>query len=153
MAVTTCNVRHAITGSCGCCSNTNEYAERPSTAMSEYYCEHGQPEGAPCDECAAKQEGVRKLACAMGANAMLDSWFRSMPTWIRDAYLNDPFVNRVMKECALQKTSRDEMQLRLLEVLYEQRNQWRETALHLKQYEPLNVVVSNDQARSTGPKL
>lgn len=30
--------------------------------MSEYYCKHGQPEGAPCDECAAKQEGVSSFA-------------------------------------------------------------------------------------------
>jgi hypothetical protein len=30
--------------------------------MSEYYCKHGQPQGAPCDERAAKQEGVSSLA-------------------------------------------------------------------------------------------
>lgn len=35
--------------------------------MSDKYCKHGQPEGAPCDECAAKQEGVSSFAAPAGS--------------------------------------------------------------------------------------
>ncbi len=44
-------------------------AEQQRSAMSEYYCKHGQPEGAPCDECAAKQEGVSSFAAPSGSPA------------------------------------------------------------------------------------
>lgn len=68
-----------------------------------------------------------------------------MPDWAKHAYHNCPTVNRVMKECALRETTREEMQWRVAGALYEQRNQWKETALHLKQYEPLVVKMPNDQ--------
>lgn len=44
--------------------------------MSEYVCKHGQPEGAPCDECAAKQEGVSELAASAGSASekSADEW-------------------------------------------------------------------------------
>jgi hypothetical protein len=35
---------------------------------------------------------------------------------------------------------------KLCAALYEQRNQWRETALHLKQYEPLIVKMPNEKS-------
>ena len=70
-----------------------------------------------------------------------------MPDWAKHAYHNCPTVNRVMKECALRETTREEMQWRVAGALYEQRNQWKETALHLKQYEPLVVKMPNVPAQ------
>jgi len=49
------------------------------------YCKHGQPEGAMCDECAAKQEGVSSFA----APACSADW---------DA----PRVDNVVATCRLQ---------------------------------------------------
>jgi len=86
----------------------------------------------------------------VGSSALLGIWWHSMPDWAKHAYHNCPTVNRVMKECALCETTREEMQWRVAGALYEQRNQWKETALNLKQYEPRVVkmpnIVLGDQA-------
>ena len=79
----------------------------------------------------------------VGSGALLGIWWSSMPTWAKDAYHNCPTCNRVIKECAMAETTKAEMLWKLCAALYEQRNQWRETALYLKQYEPLIVKMPN----------
>lgn len=68
-----------------------------------------------------------------------------MPEWAKHAYHQDPAMHRVIIECSMQETTEAEMLWRMIEALYEQRNQWRDTALHLKQYEPLVVIVPNEK--------
>ena len=85
--------------------------------------------------------GQRQTDVASGA--VLGIWWSSMPTWAKDAYHNCPTCNRVIKECAMAETTKAEMLWKLCAALYEQRNQWRETALYVKQYEPLIVKMPN----------
>ncbi len=63
--------------------------------------------------------------------ALIDLWIHAAPEWVRHAYLNCASVNRVMKECAMRFTSREEMQWRVAAELYEQRNMWRDKASNL----------------------
>lgn len=66
----------------------------------------------------------------MTAEQILDRWLRSAPEWARAAYLNDPTVNRVMKQCAHAGDGTHDMLWRLAGALYERGNSWEATALH-----------------------
>lgn len=64
--------------------------------------------------------------------SLLGIWWKSMPEWVKEAFHSDPTINRVMTECSLAETTAHEMQWRVCAAMYEQRNQWRETAIHLR---------------------
>lgn len=84
---------------------------------------------------------------AVRSSVLLGIWWSSMPDWAKHAYHNDPTVNRVMKECAYRETEKAEMLWRLAGALYEQRNQMRDTVIHMKESEPIVVMMPNDQAQ------
>jgi len=69
-----------------------------------------------------------------------------MPDWAKHAYHNCPTCNRVIKECAMRESTKAEMQWELCAAMYEQRNQWRDTAINLKAQMPIVVEMPNDQA-------
>lgn len=79
----------------------------------------------------------------VGCDALLGIWWSSMPDWAKHAYRNDQTVNRVMKECAYRETEKAEMLWRLAGALYEQRNQLRDTVIHMKESEPIVVMMPN----------
>ncbi len=81
-------------------------------------------------------EGGGELAKG-GRVVMLEVWWRSMPDWAKRAYHNDPTFSRVLIECSAHNMSCEDAQWRLIAALYEQRDQWRDTAIYLKQYEPI----------------
>lgn len=83
---------------------------------------------------------------------LLGIWWKSMPDWAKEAYHNDPTINRVMTECSLIEMTAHEMQWRVCAAMYEQRNQWRETAIHLKEQMPIAVKMPNAGADAPATK-
>jgi hypothetical protein len=64
----------------------------------------------------------------------LRSWQAIFPEWLMHAYLNDATTHRIVQECAFAGDSTVQMLLRLGGNLYEERNMWKESALHYAKF-------------------
>lgn len=69
---------------------------------------------------------------ALRINDLLNHWLLSAPKFIIRAYHNDTMIHHVMRDCAINETTREEMQWRICKALLKRANKCREIVIKMK---------------------